>query len=366
MKKNCLIYNYAQHYRLGIFKLLDNELNFDSYFGDKMQDVKQLDYSELSNFKNELKNLNIISPIYWQLGVLRLIFKNYKNYILLGEYYCLSTWVFLILGKFTNKKFFLWSHGWYGNEGFLKKTIKKIFFNLGDGVLLYGNYAKHLMIKEGFKSDKLHVIYNSLNYEEQLNVRNKLKASRIYTDYFKNENPTIIFIGRLTKIKKLEQIIAAKQLLDSQNKFINIVFIGDGEEKEQLKNFVSKNALNNIWFYGASYNETEIGNLIFNADICVSPGNVGLTAMHALVYGTPVITNDDFSSQMPEFEAVEKGVTGDFFEKNNLNSLSNTIENWLLHHKNRKFIRNKCFERIDTYFNPGFQIKIIKDVLNEE
>ena len=49
--KICLIYNYAQHYRIGIFKLLDQELSCDFYFGDQMDDVKKLDYSELKNFK---------------------------------------------------------------------------------------------------------------------------------------------------------------------------------------------------------------------------------------------------------------------------------------------------------------------------
>ena len=33
MNKNCLIYNYAQHYRFGIFSLLDKSGEYDMYFG---------------------------------------------------------------------------------------------------------------------------------------------------------------------------------------------------------------------------------------------------------------------------------------------------------------------------------------------
>lgn len=51
---------------------------------------------------------------------------------------------------------------------------------------------------------------------------------------------------------------------------------------------------------------------IYNADLCVSPGNVGLTAMHSLVFGCPVITHNCFEWQMPEFEAIQPGITGDF------------------------------------------------------
>jgi glycosyltransferase involved in cell wall biosynthesis len=46
-----------------------------------------------------------------------------------------------------------------------------------------------------------------------------------------------------------------------------------------------------IVFYGESYNERELAPLIALADVCVSPGNVGLTAIHALTYGTPVINS---------------------------------------------------------------------------
>lgn len=53
--KICLIYNYAQQYRTDIFSLLDKEMGVDFYFGDKMADVKKMDYSLLKNFKSELK-----------------------------------------------------------------------------------------------------------------------------------------------------------------------------------------------------------------------------------------------------------------------------------------------------------------------
>ncbi|WP_372745757.1 glycosyltransferase [Lutibacter sp.] len=366
MAKTCLIYNYAQHYRAGIFKLIDKDINCDFYFGDKMGDVKKMNYAELSNFKKELKNRKLVSHFYWQSGAVSLIFKKYKKYIVLGEYYCLSTWVLLFLCKFSNKKVFLWSHGWYGNEGFIKRIIKKIFFNLSDGIFLYGNYAKGLMIKEGFDENKLHVIYNSLDYESQLKIRENLKESNIYKNHFKNEFPTIIFIGRLTRVKKLEQIVELQKILREKNIEVNVVLVGEGEEKEKLKTLAAENGIKNIWFYGACYNEVTIGELIYNATMCVSPGNVGLTAMHAMVYGTPVLTNDTFSEQMPEFEAIETGVTGAFFKKNDLASIAKTSLNWLQNKKDRLQVREACFQKIDTYFNPKYQIRVIKNVLNEE
>ena len=87
-------------------------MDIDFYFGDKMADVKKLDYNELSGFKQELKNVKLLSNFYWQRGVISLFFKKYRTYLMLGEYYCLSTWIILLFSKFSSKRVYLWSHGW--------------------------------------------------------------------------------------------------------------------------------------------------------------------------------------------------------------------------------------------------------------
>lgn len=361
--KTCLIYNYAQHYRAGIFTLLDKELGVDFYFGDKMADVKKMDYSALTNFIKELKNVKLFSSVYWQKGAISLFFKKYDKYIILGEYYCLSTWILLLLGKFSNKKIFLWTHGWYGNEGFIKRTVKKIFFKLSDGLFLYGEYAKNLMLKEGFSEENLHVIYNSLDYDNQLLVRDQLQTTNIYSDYFKNNYPVLIFIGRLTKVKKLEQLISAYEQLKAIDVNVNLVFVGKGNAEQELREKFKKSGGDSYWFFGPCYDEQKLGELIFNATICISPGNVGLTAIHSLVYGTPVITHSDFTCQMPEFEAIEEGVSGSFYIKDDETDLVNKIQECLTKLGDREKARVDCYKIIDEKYNPYFQLQVIKKVL---
>jgi glycosyltransferase involved in cell wall biosynthesis len=340
--------------------MIDQNIDVDFYFGDKFGDVEKLDYKALRNVTKEVANKAILPPFYWQSGVVCLFFKKYNRYIILGEYYCLSTWLLLILCKLSRKKIYIWTHGWYGNETFLKRFVKKIFYHLGDGVLLYGNYAKRLMIKEGFDTNKLHVIYNSLDYEAQIQVREKLKPSLIYQDYFQNNYPVMIFIGRLTLSKKLNLLIEAQRVLKNKNFNVNLVFVGSGLESDNLKELVVKYELQNyVWFYGPTYNEEQIGELIYNADLCVSPGNVGLTAMHCMVYGTPVITHSDFTSQKPEFEAIVERETGMFFIKDDIANLSKAIHEWLITYKDRDQIRSNCFNKIAFFYNPKIQFDIL-------
>lgn len=344
---------------------MDRELQCDFVFGDKYLDVKKMDYSLLQNFKKEVKNKVFIrKPLTFQKGVISQLKEDYDILLVLGDLHCISTWFLLLFAPLFKKKIYLWSHGWYGKESNLKAKIKKIFFNLADGTFLYGNYARDLMIRRGLNPIKLFVIYNSLSYDKHIELRSQLKETNIFKDHFDNQNKNLIFIGRLTKVKRLDILLEALSLLNNNNPCYNLTIIGEGEEMLKLIELARKlNIENYIWFYGACYEEFQISQLIYNADLCVSPGNVGLTAIHSMSFGTPVVTHNDFSFQMPEFESIEDGVSGSFFEYNDVHSLVKSIKNWFNRQQNRDVIRNDCFKIIDDKWNPYNQIKILKKYL---
>lgn len=364
-KRVCIIYNFAQQYREGIFRLLDKEFDCDWFFGNNITDIKELDLSILSK-TTKIKNKKFIHyPLTFQTGIIPLLWEKQHNiYLILGDMFCISTWLLLCLKKicFPHKRIYLWSHGWYGKESRFKRLLKKIYFGLADGNFLYGNYAKQLMLREGFPENKLFVIHNSLMYDTQIFLRNSMKRSNLYQEHFKNDYFNIIFIGRLTAVKKLNLLIDAIVILRQKGCNCNITFIGDGNERQKLQERVKNQQISNsVWFYGACYNEVKNAELIYNADLCVSPGNVGLTAMHTMVFGTPVITHNDFKWQMPEFEAIKPGITGDFFRAGDVYSLAETIQLWLKNNAHKRdIIRKACYKEIDTEWNPGFQIEIFK------
>lgn len=364
MKNVACLFNFPSHYRESVYLKMEEELNCDFYFGDIEGDkIKKIDFKQFKGNVKQLKTIKI-GPFNWIKNSMQLVFKPYKKLILIGDPFCVSVWVILIINKFKRNKTFLWTHGWYGDESKLKVVLKKLFFNLSDGVLLYGNYAKNLMIKEGFNADRLHVIYNSLDYDVQLKIREKIQPSNVFGNHFGNTNKTLIFVGRLTAAKKLHYTLEAVKLLKDKNKNFNIVFIGKGSELESLKTLAQSLGIKSIcWFYGACYDEVLLSALIFNADICVSPGNVGLTAIHALMYGTPVISHSNFIDQGPEFEAIHKGVSGDFFEQDNVQDLTNTIDNWFKQNIDRELVRNKCYDIIDKHYNPYYQLKVLQEII---
>jgi glycosyltransferase involved in cell wall biosynthesis len=348
---------------------MDRELKCDFYFGDNLFfDLEKIDYSILTGFRSELRTLKIRSWK-WHLGIIKVLRKKYDTYIITGDPAYLSNWLLLIYCNIKHKKLFMWCHGLKTEPGnnyrFVEKMEEVFYKNKMVELLLYGNYSRDLMLKLGYNGSKLHVIYNSLDSETQNYIRKTLKSSDIYEKHFQNNDPVIIFIGRLQKDKKLELIINSQKYLTKQGILFNTVFIGTGELELKLRDMSIKSSLiDRIWFYGSCYEEQQIAPLIFNATLTVSPGNIGLTAIHSLVYGTPVITHSNYHKHGPEFEAITSGITGDYFEEDNCTDLSQKISIWIRRSKfERDVIRRACYKIVDLYYNPDYQIILLKSLL---
>lgn len=366
----CVIYNFAQHYRASIFKLISESFDCDFVFGDTMDDVKKMNYAMLNVSVTETHTISLFKGWKWQCGIISRLFVKYNQYVLLGDSRNLSIWLFCISQRmlFPKKKVYFWTHGWYGKESRLEALIKKVFLRLPNGGLfLYGNYARNLMIKEGFEPDKLFVIYNSLAYDKQVTLRKRISANNIYSDHFKNNNPNLFFIGRLTSEKRLDLALEALYKLRKRGKLYNLTIVGSGIERENLIHRILELGLKDcVWLYGACYDEELLCNIIYNADLCVSPGNVGLTAIHSMTFGTPVVTHSDYSHQGPEFEAIKAGVTGDFFKRDDVESMVSCIDEWFKKHADsRDKTREVCYDEIERCWNPHIQIDILKKVLND-
>lgn len=364
--KLCCIFNTPSIYRESIYKLINKTYECHWYFEDTDNRLKTFDTKLLSRVS--ILHSKKLGAFYWVKGTIKLLYNNeYNHYLMMGHSRCLSTLCFLLIKKFffPHKKTYLWTHGFYGKESRIDFFWKKLFFNLANELFIYGNYACELMVSIGFKPEKLHAIHNSLNYDIQLYLRNKIRHTDIYQSHFGNTNYTIVFIGRLTIIKNLGLLLKAIANLKQKDLFYNLVLIGDGTEKEYLLSLSKElNIVSQIWFYGACYDERTNAELIYNADLCVSPGNVGLTAMHSMMFGCPVITHNDFAHQMPEFEVIKPNITGNFFEKDNIESLADAISKWFKTNGNcREHIRKECYKIIDSEWNPIYQINIIKSTI---
>lgn len=367
MSKVCCIFNIPSLYREKIYLDIDKEYDCEWYFEQDNSDISLFDVNKLRKVF-VLKHRKIFSRFYMMEGLVNQVWKHndFDKYLMIGTPMCISLWILCILLRlfYPSKKIYFWTHGWYGKETLLERVIKKLFFKLADGLLVYGNYAKGLLINEGFSSDKLYVIHNSLSYDVQLEQREQMRKTPIYSEHFGNTNPVLIFIGRLTPVKQLDMLVQSIYDLNNNGLNCNLVFVGDGSMRKALEQKVkSLDITQQVWFYGACYDEKINAELLYNADLCVAPGNVGLTAIHAMMFGCPVITHGDFRYQMPEFEAIKPLLTGNFYKRGCQESLNEKISEWFnINGKRREFIQQHCYDEIDNQWTPYYQMNILKKV----
>ena len=366
-KKVLVVYHYFAHYRLPVMKKMSDEkkAEFDFLSGETsdiyIEKVSKESAGNLSLNWSFVENIWLGSNWLWQKGLIwKSITSQHDVVIFLGSPYFISTWLSAIILKVRRKKVLFWTHGVVRNGG-VKDTLRKFFFKLADGLLVYSSWAKNNLIKHGFEASTLHVINNSLDYDKHVQLRNKLDNVQLLSkkdEIFVNKNlPILLFIGRLTPQKKLVDLISLVVELKARGLECNLLFIGDGDELDALKNEVINNNLeNNVVFYGACHKDEELAPLIAMSDVCVSPGEVGLTAIHCMSFGTPVITHDEPMFQMPEFESITEGVTGAFFKRNSFYSLIDCVENWIRNKKDRELVRRNCYNVVDRFYNPEFQV----------
>lgn len=373
MKKIYLFTNIAPHYRLATWTALKNLEDIDIQIFSSQNSslgIKEMSYnvSEIENIFQVIKGIWVNKRILiWQRGVLnKCLFTNYDLIILLGDMYCISNWVAAVICKLRGKKVAFWGHGIYGRESFLKMKIRVLFNKLADKHLIYERRAKSLLVEKGIKSNNIYVVFNSLDYKSQFKLRVKYKGINKKKAFgFPNVViPVIIFIGRLTKQKKIDLLIRAVNMINVNEVRVNLVIIGGGSEREVLEK-IGGEGLKDNWlkFVGASYNEEQNARYLMAADLCISPGNVGLTCIHSLTYGTPVATHNDMTNQGPEAEVIIDGYNGFLFTPDDEIELSNKIIDWFETQKDSKVLFENCVSIVDNYYNPDYQASVFKRLI---
>jgi len=159
-------------------------------------------------------------------------------------------------------------------------------------VIANSEFTKNLAIEKGVNENKIVIINPGTNIHENESLDENY-AKKI----FNNANPRIISVCRLEKRKGLENTLLA--LKNFQSKFENFKFaiIGDGEEKENLKNQIKNlNLSQNIILLQNM--DTKLKNaLIKFADFFIMPSiqvgksveGFGISFLEAAKYGTASI-----------------------------------------------------------------------------
>ncbi|MFI3295440.1 MAG: glycosyltransferase [Rikenellaceae bacterium] len=351
--KVCAIFNIAPHYRRAIYELMQQELDIDIFVGDHSSEgIASLDMGADRTLRNRYRGRKLV----WQSGAWSKAFgKRYEAYILTGNAGILSNWLIALAARLCGCRVYLWSHGLKGSESRLERWKNMLYFKVAGNALLYGERGARLLAERGFK--KSTVIYNSLDYDTQLALRERVGDGGFLRNYFGNDLPVICYLGRLTPFKRVDLLLDAMTRLEC-----NLVVVGGGEIQEGLRTRGEQlGVMDRVWFYGECYDQQFLATLISHARVVVNPSSIGLTVIHSFMFGTPVVTHSNFESQMPEAEIIEDGVTGFLFTEGSLDGLVSAVDEALRGEKPTQ----QCYQAVDTNYNPSRQIEILKKLFND-
>ncbi|NJL16279.1 MAG: glycosyltransferase family 4 protein [Nitrospira sp.] len=267
----------------------------------------------------------------WQPAAVKAVVRYRPDVVIAqGSPYELTAWVLTIVGRICGIPVLLWTHGLQGEESGIKWMIRAWLFRLSRGLLLYGDHAKRLLIAKGFAAGRLHVIYNSLDDCEQATVSGQIAPEDC--EVFRRslgmsaQERLICFTGRLQPVKRLPWLLRALHLVVQQGRNVHLVLVGDGSERPVLEALAEELELTKlVHFLGASYDESQLGLVLSASDLAVVPSGAGLSVMHALAYGTPVLIHDKVEEHFPEWEAVKEGETGWLYRYDDLSDCAEKI-----------------------------------------
>jgi acetyltransferase-like isoleucine patch superfamily enzyme/glycosyltransferase involved in cell wall biosynthesis len=371
-----VIYNCVANYRVPIFTLLsrneDAEFTIVSDIASDTPFMPVASPAELAAMRHRAAPVRTIRlgrsfSLYWQPAAVSMVRRERPDVVMiLGNPFSLTAWAVALLGLWRRIPVVLWGHGLLQDERGLKWLIRGSLYRLAAGHLVYGHEAKTLMVKKGIPADRIRVVYNSLDYDRQLAEASAMTADTIAAvlrDFGVARSERLVsFIGRLQPSKRLDMLIQAVGLLAARGQRVHAAIIGEGSERAHLVGLAASERVSDlVHFTGPRFDEPFIAANLMASDLCVIPSAAGLTVMHSLVYGTPVLLHNRLAEHGPEWEAVEEGHTGTFYEYGSVEDLANKMSRALFPSPMKHKVSAHCAAVIHNLYNPHVQVRLFVD-----
>ena len=193
-----------------------------------------------------------------------------------------------------------------GIKHFYRKTVLKLIDHIACNGSLSASYIKSLgypekKISHGNMAADMLLLQKQIR-EFDIFQRKTLKIKLTLSDV------VFLFIGRLVPLKGVGKLIEAWINCFGNNRATSLLFVGDGPEKESLKNLIEKNGISNIHLTG-EIDFDSIYQYLAISDIFVMPtlrDNWSLVVPEAMSAGLPIICSK-YNGCWPELVKPENG-----------------------------------------------------------
>lgn len=260
--------------------------------------------------------------VVWQ-GLVRQIALDFDALVIGAFLRFASSLALISLFKLSGRPVILWGQGADKREdaGALarpvlgaRSTIKSLIARLGDGYLVYTDSGRERLLAAGLAPDRVFVVRNTLDMEEQIALHAELAAvdpSGLRAELgLRQDSVVLLYVGRLYSEKRVGELLDAARAMEEDpagERPVEVVIVGDGPERARLE--ARAGGLQNVHFAGRLDDQRQVARHMRVAAAVVMPGKAGLAVNHAFGHGLPVITRDS-GLHAPEVDYIESGRNG--------------------------------------------------------
>lgn len=358
-KSVLVVYPFLQHYRRGVFLELDQipglRFTFAADTGGR-EGIASMEPDELTRFHRIHTRRFLRAEI--QTGLARVMMRNFDSIIFYGDAASLSTWIAAAYARLKGIEVYFWTIGWHRPESGLKRGLRLAFYRLSHRLLVYGNIAREIGIQMGFPGDRISVIGNSITLEPGSPSREQPLMSA--TD---SGAPLIVgAVARLNHVKRFDLLVDACGIIRRRGINIQIRLAGTGPCRDRLELQANQESVP-IDFVGPIYSGPALAAFYSGLNVTVVPQAIGLTAIQSMGYGVPAISDDNVYSQMPEWEAIVPGGTGDTYNRGDSLSLADSILRVAAAQSAHAEMHQACRAEYVTRWSPSVHANNIARVL---
>jgi len=300
----------VQHYRIGVYNYLFGFLKDNGFNLTVITEGNQPDPDRRVEFPEKILDFSISSLIE--------VVKNFHPWavILFINHRESYFFPFLLYLRFSGRRIITWTHGLnlQNRSSRFSRLAHHVEHALCHRIILYSDELKaYLLDSHRRKAYTANNTLNLLDFDPQsVNRAETLKKYGI--DTAKN----IIYSGRITKRKRIQDLFAAFDLIKDEN--VGLIFLGPDDDKILGQQIFEKSRL---YYLGPVYGRKTL-EILSASDVCCIPGAIGLGIVDAMYCGLPVLTEK--VPHGPEFMYFQDGLTGYMVPEGDIASLAEKLK----------------------------------------